>query len=219
MTASERDDFLAVARGAGAVEVAAFPEPLAAALGSGLDIGSSHAQMILDIGHGVSDGIILRQGEIIASRATRGGCGELLRQTAEAGRAMGVGLSNEEALRRLSGLGLGRSPASSHPLVDPTRRKLPNDGSRWLEEELERWANAVALVPRELFREAPPEVGAELVENGIWVTGGGSLLRATRSIIARVTGLDVRRVPDPLSAVVLANGRLLETADRFACWT
>ena len=75
----ERDDQTRALREAGASAIVTFPEPLAAAVGSGIDVGSPYAQMILDIGHGVTDGVVIRGGEVVASAALRVGCGELER--------------------------------------------------------------------------------------------------------------------------------------------
>lgn len=213
VTAGERNDFLSVARNAGASRVAAFPEPLAAAVGSGIDIASGHAQMIVDIGHGVTDGIIVREGEVVERRSVRTGCGDLQRTTIEQAATLGIRLSRAEAVALLE-----RFADGGTPVVGSIPCRMFPELFRLLADVSSRWLETVAAVPLALFRDAPDTVGAELIESGLWVTGGGALLPEVVPAIIRRTGLDVRRVPDPLSAVVVGNRGLLATADRFDSW-
>ena len=217
VTTAEKNDFLSVAWSAGAARVAAFPEPLAAAVGSGIDVASSHAQMIVDIGHGVTDGIILRDGQIVASKTVRLGCGDLQRATIEQVASLGIRISSTEVLGLIDGVALDNVPDDKILVLGLAGRRIPVDIAV-LRNVLDAWLEAVASVPLGLFRDAPDEVGAELVESGLWVTGGGALLSEVIPAIARTTGLDVQRVRDPLSAVVLGNGDLLTAADRFDTW-
>lgn len=79
-TDANRDERFALeesVRRAGAAAVALAPEPLAAAIGAGLDLGLPYAQLVVDLGHGVTDCIVVRSGQIVESSAHRVGCGDL----------------------------------------------------------------------------------------------------------------------------------------------
>lgn len=146
-------------RRAGAAAVELVPEPLAAAVGERLDLGLPYAQLVIDVGHGVTDCAVIRSGLLVESRALRIGCGDL-----------------EEAL-------------------------------------------ADALAPMDsilgfiegFVRELPHEIGAEVVESGIHLTGGGALLPGLAEALGHRTGLCVRRFRDPLGAVVLGGRRMAES--------
>jgi len=166
-TDADRDERLALeesVRRAGAAAVALAPEPLAAAIGAGLDLGLPYAQLIVDIGHGVTDCVVVRAGAVIESAARRVGCGDL-----------------EEA------------PAPAE--------------------------QAILGFLESLVREVPHDVGADLVESGIHLTGGGALVPGLAEAVERRTGLSVRRVPEPLSAVVLGGRRLIRTVTEQGAWT
>lgn len=193
-TDANREERLAVetaVRRAGAAAVALAPEPLAAAIGAELDLGLCYAQLVVDIGHGVTDCVVVRSGEIIESCALRVGCGDL----EEALVRRGAALTMEAARRMLLEQGLGLAGTLA-----------PADES------------ILGFVER-LVREVPHEVGAELVESGIHLTGGGALLPGLAAALERRTGLRVRRVPDPLSAVVQGGRRLIESVTDQAAWT
>lgn len=175
-------------RRAGAAAVTLAPEPLAAAVGERLDLSLPYAQLIVDIGHGVTDCVVVRSGAIIESSARRVGCGDLEDALIRhwAGRH-GVSLSAETARGMLLERGLALSDALA-----------PADES------------ILGFVER-LIREMPHDIGAELVESGIHLTGGGALLSGLPEALARRTGLHVRRFRDPLGAVVQGGRRMIES--------
>lgn len=197
-TDADRDERLAVeesVRRAGAAAVALAPEPLAAAIGAGIDLGLPYAQMIVDVGHGVTDCLVVRSGEIVESSARRVGCGDLEEALVRhwAGRQQTV-LSTEAARGMLVEQGLGLAEALA-----------PVDES------------ILGFVERAV-REVPHEIGAELLESGIHLSGGGALLPGLADALERRTGLRVHRVPDPLGAVVQGGRRLIRSVTEQGAW-
>lgn len=208
-----------VVRAAGARAVAVVPEPLAAAVGAGLDVGSPYAQLVVDVGHGVTDAAVLRAGQVVATRAVRVACGDLERAVAQAvERAVGVAPVDGE-LRRV----VGRLSFDPEPHGDGAVRVEARDGA--VEVDLAPLAAAAAPVHAaivgvvvELLRDLPDATGAEVVESGATLTGGGALLPGLAAAVAHRTGLAVRVVGDPLTAVVRGAARMLPVVDRLAAW-
>src|SRR5690606_20681293 len=94
-------------RGAGADDVFIVPEPLAAAIGAGADVGSEQASMVIDFGEGVTDCAVLAEGYIEASVAVRGGCGAIRESVISAvNREVGLSLVEAEAERLIRNIGL-----------------------------------------------------------------------------------------------------------------
>lgn len=173
-------------RRAGAAAVTLAPEPLAAAIGAELDLSLPYAQLVVDIGYGVTDCVVIRSGQILESRALRVGCGDLeealVRRWAE---RHGPGLTAEAARGMLlrQGLSLAKVLAPADEAI-------------------------LGFVTR-LVREVPHDIGAELVESGIHLSGGGALLPGLPEALARRTGFHVRSFQDPLGAVVQGGRKLI----------
>lgn len=198
-TDADRDERLALeesVRRAGAAAVALAPEPLAAAVGAELDLSLPYAQLVVDIGHGVTDCVVLRSGAVLESSARRVGCGDL-----------------EEALVR--------DWAGRHGTVLPaeTARAMLRERGLGLAGALAPAAELILGLVESFVREVPHDVGAELVESGIHLTGGGALLPGVAAALSRRTGLLVRRVPDPLSAVVQGGRRLIRSVAEQGTWS
>jgi rod shape-determining protein MreB len=217
----ERAALSKVLHRAGAAAVAIVPEPLAAAVGAGIDIGSPYAQMVADIGHGVTDCVVIRSGAIVASRTRRVGCGDLEEEARRhVAATSGALVTREAATELLLALRYNGRPAGAGRVAVASR-----PGERRTEVDLAALAEALAPIYRSILEVAAElcggvadDVGAELVENGAWVTGGGALLPGVVEALAARTRLDVRRVPDPLRAVVRGNRRMIATVDRLGAW-
>jgi rod shape-determining protein MreB len=109
VTALERNSVQACILEAGASSVIMVPEPLAAAVGSGIDIGCKYAKFLVDFGDGVTDCAIIRDGQIVASLAERVGCSDLRQSVQSFIRAFArIEISESEAERLLRKIGLTR---------------------------------------------------------------------------------------------------------------
>ncbi|HBA72408.1 MAG: hypothetical protein A2X82_14185 [Geobacteraceae bacterium GWC2_55_20] len=165
----------------GASSVVVIPEPLAAAIGSGIDVSSPYAQMVIDIGEGVTDCAVIQSSKIRTTCAVRIGCAMLRRDLVKAAeRDRNSTISDEDAERILRTDGVAHLAASC---------KLP------AVEKLIDTVNTFLL-------DLPHSLGCELIESGIWLTGGGALIPGMRERLEEQTGISVSVAENPRSAVV-----------------
>jgi rod shape-determining protein MreB len=215
---SERDALVEATRRCGVSVLAVAPEPLAAALGGGLSVDSAYAQMLVDIGGGVTDIAVIRSGRIIHSKAIRTACGDL--QAAiinEVAEGHGVQLPPREAERLVREA--GARPESTAACCHIARGIGAGGKSaivRLDHAELRGILDPVFdTIVRGIFdflRDLPPAAAAEVIEDCIWLTGGGACLRGMAERVAEVTTLEVRLVRDPMHAVINGAARMLSAA-------
>ena len=207
-------------RSAGARQVHLIEEPLAAAIGAGLEIEQPAGQMVLDIGGGTSEVAVLSLGGIVVSRALRVGGYEFDDAVAAYLRnehRMAIGESSAEEVK----LQIGSAwPFVPEEEFDVRGRDLMSGLPRNLTlrsgEIREALAEPVQLVVdavHETLEETPPELAADIARNGILLAGGGALLRGLDARLHEETGMQVTVAASPLTCVVQGAGRAL---DEFA---
>jgi rod shape-determining protein MreB len=209
---------------AGASAVQVSPEPLAAAIGAGIDVSLADAQMVVDIGDGVTDIAIIQSGSLVHSAAIRVACSDLHAAVREhVARRYRSALLPSEAVRvtRLVGADPERLPGYV------AGRATVCDG---------RWERAVEMDPQELWnvvapvyqriirhvadtlRELPPSIACDVIANGVCLTGGAALLRGLAGRIHSEIRVDVRVAHDPLHAVINGARQMLSTAIEVDLW-
>lgn len=174
---------------AGASSVVIIPEPLAAAVGAGIDVSSPYPQMVIDIGEGVTDCAIIQSSKILVTCAVRVGCARIRMEVARAveqNRTATVTDKEAEIILRSSGVAL--SGSGTLDSVEPT----------FLNSAVEEILNTVDSFLRDL----PHTLGSEIIDSGIWLSGGGALIPGIREKLEQRTGIKVTIVKNPLSAVV-----------------
>lgn len=187
---AERDALIEAVAEGGASVSAVVPEPLAAAVGIGVDVASEYATAVVDIGEGVTDFAVFRSGAIVHSHARRIGCGTL-----RAALRDWLGLPGDDAALE----SLVRAYCRSGPFgVDPANGLTRDHLEMLLEPELDAIASFIATT----FRELPDALAAEIIESGIHVTGGGAKLGRLVHRIERLVGLPLARTGEPLTAVI-----------------
>jgi rod shape-determining protein MreB and related proteins len=185
---------------AGAARVTIVPEPLAAAVGIGLDMSSPRAQMIVDIGDGVTDVAVIRDGRVEAASALRIGYSNLRSAVADRLLQEGLGIHSPAALdtlvRRAGAPGAERALAGVREAMTPV-------------------AEAMAEAVRAAWERLAPAASCEVSEGGIWLTGGGASLGLLTDAVGRATSIEVHIPPNPLLAVITGASRMaFETARR-----
>jgi rod shape-determining protein MreB and related proteins len=188
------------ASGASGIEI--IPEPQASAVGAGLDVSSFYAQMIVDVGEGVTDCAIIREGRIVTSHASRVGCSTLrerIRQAVQ--QKWGLCLTAKEA-EKIVVAGLSASPGMTVIPLGTTSSKSLFIHSEEVRELLEPIIVEILAVSTTLLREAPHTLGCEIIESGIVLTGGGALLPGLGRRLAGATDIHVTIPKDPLGTVV-----------------
>lgn len=201
---------------AGAANVVIVPEPLAAAIGAGMDVSSPYAGMIVDMGEGVTDCAVIRLGKIIEHRARRVGCCDLRHHLVKtAPSLMKMQISEDEAERIMREAGVARKcPAIGKMMA--YGRSVRGASSlaisipvKEIQEKLEPIIDLILGVVQGLFHDLPPAVGCEIIESGIFLSGGGALLRGMRERLEERTQLCVFTPARPLEAVVAGAREML----------
>ncbi|MFL6247348.1 MAG: rod shape-determining protein [Thermoanaerobaculia bacterium] len=205
-SARDREALIEAVAAGGASVAAVVPEPLAAAIGAGLDVSSEYATAILDLGEGVTDFAIFRNGSMVYSDAKRIGCGTLraaIHDWLELQQHVSTTLP-EETVEEVV-----RAYCRFLPLP------LPVAGED-LETLLDPVLDAVAFFVAATLRKLPDTLAAEVIESGIHVTGGGAKLHKLVRCIENQIGFRMNCADEPRNAVIrgatemLRNAKLLE---------
>jgi len=208
-----RDSALA----AGAREVYLIEEPMAAAIGAGLPITEPSGNMIVDIGGGTTEVAVISLAGIVFSKSIRVAgdkMDEAIVQYIKRKYNLLIGERSSEQIKKEIG--------SAYPLdevlsVEVKGRDLVAGVPKTLElhsedvrEAIQEPVNAIVEATKIALERTPPELAADIVDRGIIMVGGGSLLRGIDRLISEETGMPVTITEDPLSAVALGTGRALE---------
>jgi rod shape-determining protein MreB len=208
------------AESAGAREVYLIEEPMAAAIGAGLPITEACGSMILDIGGGTAEIAVISLKGIVYSQSIRVGgdkMDEAISNYIKRRYNVLVGERTAEQIKIAVGSAL---PTGENLSIEIRGRDLVQGVPRQLtvsEEEIREALvepiNQIIEMVRVALEKTPPELSADIIERGITLTGGAALLRNFDRIISRETGLPVVLVDDPISAVVLGSGAVLDQLD------
>lgn len=220
ITAVERRAVIDSAERAGARKVYLVAEPMAAGIGAGLPITEPTASMIVDIGGGTTEVAIMSLGDISTCESIRIGgddFDEALIHHLKRTYNLLIGESRAEQVKIQIGSAAeleeeltmevaGRDTISGLP------RKIVITSEEIREALREPIASVIETVMRTLEK-AEPELAADLIENGVHICGGGSLLRGIDKVISNATGLKVITVDDPLACVARGTSVYLENLE------
>ena len=208
------------AMSAGAREVFLIEEPMAAAIGAGLDVTAPTGNMVVDIGGGTTDVAVISLSGIVCSRSIR--CGgdamdEAVINYVKRKYNMLIGERTAEAVKMAIGTA---SPTSKTETFEMKGRdlvagipKVVVTTSEEIREALqEPLAQIIECVHLTLER-TPPELAADIVDRGIMLVGGGSMLKDLDTVLRQETKLPILRSEDPFTAVVYGAGRALDNLD------
>ena len=202
---------------AGARAAYIIEEPMAAAIGAGMPIHEPIGSMVVDIGGGTTEGAVISMGGIVTSTSIRIGGDELdeaIIQHVKKEYSLLLGERTSEAIKL--------SIASVYPMPEELVAEikgrdlvsgLPKTITIAAEEirrAIEEPVNAIIDAIKNTLDRCPPELAADLMDQGIILTGGGALLRGLDERLKHETGMPVRVAGDPLYCVVLGSGRCLE---------
>lgn len=202
---------------AGAREVFLIEEPIAAAIGVGLPIQEPKGNMIIDIGGGTTEIAVISLAGIVFAKSIRIGGDEMddavieyLKKTYN----LMVGERTAEDIKIKIG--------SAYPLEEEMTLEVKGRDlvaglpktititSEEIREALQEPLRAILEVAKISLERTPPELAADLIEHGIVMAGGGSLLRGLDKLISEETGLPVHIAEDPLTAVACGTGKVLD---------
>jgi rod shape-determining protein MreB len=214
-TEKERGLLTEAVLGAGASYVAIIPEVWAAAIGAGIDISLPRAQMLIDIGEGVTDMAVIRNGRLIHSAAVRTACSDLQKAVRSSITSKHkVYIPSEEAERlthRISSLSMEQS--SEPRWIEVTGNDIfkgheatvsvnEHDIIHAMEPSICR---ILKMIVHNLKR-LPEHVFNEIIDSGICITGGGACISGIDTLISIKSRLNVRIAPDPIHSVI--NGEI-----------
>jgi rod shape-determining protein MreB len=218
-TAVERRAIQESAESAGASKVYLIEEPMAAAIGAGLPVTEPTGSMVVDIGGGTTEVAVLSLGGIVYSRSVRVGgdkMDEAIIAYIRRNHNLLVGEGSSERIKKE--IGSAALPADGNgTTMDIKGRDLLNGvpkeitiTQRHIAEALAEPVGAIVEAVKVALEATPPELAADIVDKGIVLTGGGSLLANLDQVLRDETGLPVSIADDPLSCVALGTGRVLE---------
>jgi rod shape-determining protein MreB len=217
ITGVERRAVEDAAKQAGAREVYLIEEPMASAMGADLPITEPHASMIVDIGGGTTEVAVISLGGMVVAKS--------------------IDIAGDEItdciiqyFRKKYNLIIGETTAedvkinigSVYPLEEEKTMEVKGRDqtqglprtmtvtSEEIRQALLEPVRAIVELVKSTLEETPPELAADLVDRGLVVAGGGSLLRGMTELIKKETDIPVHRAADPLSCVALGTGKYLE---------
>ena len=196
-------------------------EPMAAAIGTGLQVWEPTGNMIVDVGGGTTEVAVISLGGIVSSQSIRVGGDEfenVIAQFVKKEHSLLIGERTAEEIKIMLG--------SAYPLAREARAEirgrdlvsgLPRVVSVTTEdirEGLEESVTAICDAVRGTLDHTPPELAADIMESGIMLAGGGALLRNLDQRMANETGMPITVAQDPLLAVVRGCGHVLDNLDQ-----
>jgi rod shape-determining protein MreB and related proteins len=205
------------AEGAGAREVYLIEEPMAAAIGAGLPITEPSGNMVVDIGGGTTEVAVISLAGIVYSQSVRVG-GDKMDESIMAYMKrkynMAIGEQTAERIKMTVG---NAYPLEQQLTMEVKGRDMvagiPKTvvvNSDEIRDSLSEPTNAIVEAVLIALERTPPELAADIVDKGIVLTGGGSLLKNLDVLLREETGLPVMVCDDPVSAVVLGSGKALD---------
>ncbi len=221
-TEVEKRAVIDAARNAGAKRVFLIEEPLAAAVGAGIDIAKPMGNMVVDIGGGTTDIAVISLGGVVVRSSIKiagDKFDEAIVKYIRAKHKLMIGERTAEELK----INVGSAyPDLRHESMNIKGRNLitglPDNvvvGTDEMVEALEDTVKLIADTVHSVLERTPPELVADIIENGIMMTGGGALLYGLDVLIEKKTGVNVTFSEDAVGCVALGTGMVLSYLDKL----
>ncbi len=222
ITSTEKRAVIDAALSAGAKAAYIIKEPIAAAIGAGIPIGSASGHMIIDIGGGTSEMAVISLGGIVTSNSVRVGGTKFdaaITDYIRKKHGLAIGEQTSERIKIAVGSAMrlqekltievkGRDMISGLP-------KIITVTSDDVSEAIQGCLDGIVSAVRELLNLTPPELSADIMEKGIVMSGGSSMLRNFDQLIAQATGVTTVIADDPILCVARGTGVALENLDLY----
>ena len=218
VTEVERRNVHDVAIEAGAKYVSLIEEPMAAAIGAGLPVSDAMGSMVVDIGGGTSEVAVISLGDIVTScsiRVAGDTFDNAIVQYIRKKYNLLVGDRTAEDIKIKIGSaykydGEGKMEVKGRNLVDGLPKTITVT-SEEIREALSDSINQILDTIKDTLEKTPPELSADIIDQGIMLTGGGALIRGIDKLISEQTGIPVNIADNPLDCVVDGAGIYLES--------
>jgi rod shape-determining protein MreB len=204
------------AESAGAREVYLIEEPIAAAIGAGLPVTEPICNMVVDIGGGTTEVAVISLAGIVYSRSVRVGgdkMDESILHYIKRTYNLAIGEHTAEIIKTT----IGNAYPGETESMDVKGRDLATGipriitiNSDEIRTAIQEQSDAIVATVKIALEQTPPELAADIVDRGIYLTGGGALLKHLDVLLHQETGLPITITEEPLSTVVLGSGRALD---------
>lgn len=223
VTAVERRAVKEATQNAGARRVSIIEEPMAAAIGAGLPVAEPTGSMIVDIGGGTSEVAVISLGGIVTSRSVRVAGDEFDTSIINYIKKKYNLLIGERTAENIkTGIGSAYPYTDNEPVMDIKGRNLLNGlpenitiTSEEIREALTEPLSHVIEAIKVTLEKTPPELAADIIDQGIMLAGGGALLKGLDLLIHAETGMPVKIAENPLDCVAEGTGKVLENIDKL----
>ncbi len=217
VTEVERRAVDEAARNAGAKAVELVEEPMAAAIGAGLQVNEAAGCMVVDIGGGTSEVAVISLGDIVTKCSVRTAgddFDEAIISYIKKKYNLLIGERTAEDIKIRIGSAFPYEDESSmdvkgRNLVDGLPKNI-TISSEEVREALADPVSAIVDAIRSTLESTPPELSADIIDNGIMLTGGGAMLRGLDVLVSRETGMPVHVAENPLDCVAIGTGKCLD---------
>jgi rod shape-determining protein MreB len=219
-TQVERRAIRESANGAGAREVYLIEEPMAAAIGAGMPVSEATGSMVVDIGGGTTEVAVISLNGIVYAESVRTGgdrFDEAIINYVRRNYGTLIGEATAERIKHQIGSAYPGTEVTEievrgRNLAEGIPRSFMLNSNEILESLQEPLTNIVGAVKTAL-EQTPPELGSDVAERGMVLTGGGALLKDLDRLLMEETGIPVIIAEDPLTCVARGGGRALEMMD------
>lgn len=223
VTAVERRAVKEATQNAGAKRVSIIEEPMAAAIGAGIPVAEPTGSMIVDIGGGTSEVAVISLGGIVTSRSVRVAGDEFDSSIINYIKKKYNLLIGERTAENIKiAIGSAYPYADNEPSMDIKGRNLLNGlpenitvTSEEIREALSEPLSHVIEAIKVTLEKTPPELAADIIDQGIMLAGGGALLKGLDLLIHAETGMPVKVAERPLDCVADGTGKVLENIDKL----
>lgn len=223
VTEVERRSVIEATEEAGARHTALIEEPMAAAIGAGIDISAPYGNMVVDIGGGTTDVAIISLGGIVISDSAKVAgdkFDESLVRYMKKKHNMLIGERTAEEIKINIGSAFPRKEqiymeVAGRNLISGLPKMVTLSSNETI-EAFEEPLNAIMELLHGLLERCPPELSSDIAENGICMTGGGSLLYGLDRMLSEKTGIPCYVAEDAISCVAIGTGMALDNLDLYA---
>ena len=220
ITEVEKRAVMEASNEAGASKTYLIEEPIAAAIGAGLDITQPNGNMVVDIGGGTSDVAVISLGGIVVSKSIKTAgdeCDEAIIKYIRKKYNMMIGERSAEQLKMEVGCAF---PYEEEKTMEVKGRNLLTGlplnvevSSEDMLEALHEPVNEIVEAVHEVLEKTPPELASDISSSGIYLTGGGAMLYGLDKLIEKRTGITTRLAENPIECVAIGTGKSLDSIE------
>lgn len=221
-TSTEKRAVIDAAKQAGAREAYIIPEPVAAAIGADVPIDTAAGNLVVDIGGGTTEVAIISLGGIVAANSIRIGGNRLDQAIAEYIRkkyGLSIGDQTAEEIKIEIGSALKQEKEKTMEIKGRDMiaglPKTINISANEITEAIENELDKIILAIKSVLEQAPPELASDIIDRGMVMTGGGSLLRNLDKLFTKALGIPCHVASDSLLCVAKGTGIALENLDDY----